>query len=264
MGRAIVSSREPIQIGTVLSGAFGLISRRPAAVLGVGLIATLPAQLLNLLLENLGLLPPLTGTNWVSLAPVLIAAGLFGCILQTFAEGALVGAALAERVRKPIRFFETLIPALQCLPVIIPVALLFALGVSVGFVLLVIPSVILLLAWSVTGPVIVAERTGITEAFRRSQALTDNTRGRIFLLNVAAGLMTAIFHWTVGRLDLLAFDTGSIDANYATQTGSFLVQTLSALVITAFNTALSCALYIALLERSGGSPMTGHLEEIFA
>ncbi len=55
-------------------------------------------------------------------------------------------------------------------------------GVMLGFVLIIIPGIILALMWSLTIPVAVIEKKGLREATARSSALTKGNRGRIFVV----------------------------------------------------------------------------------
>jgi uncharacterized membrane protein len=61
----------------------------------------------------------------------------------------------------------------------------FLLGLWGGFLIFVVPGLILLTMWSVITPAIVIERTGAIAAFRRSRVLTKGNRWRIFLVILA-------------------------------------------------------------------------------
>lgn len=85
---------------------------------------------------------------------------------------------------------------------LVAVSILFGIGVAVGFVLLVIPALILFVIWSVVAPVTVLERPGVWKAFGRSRELVRgngwNVFGLIvivwvivFLVSIAAGLIAA-------------------------------------------------------------------------
>jgi hypothetical protein len=79
------------------------------------------------------------------------------------------------------------------------VSILFGIGVAIGFVLVIIPGLILLVLWSVVAPVTVLERPGVFAAFARSR---DIVRGNgwnvfgvivivfviVFLISIAARL----------------------------------------------------------------------------
>lgn len=68
-------------------------------------------------------------------------------------------------------------------PVILPLigaGLLSGIGISIGFLLFVVPGLILLTIWAVIAPVIVVERTGVIEAFGRSRQLVESNGWRVF------------------------------------------------------------------------------------
>lgn len=82
---------------------------------------------------------------------------------------------------------------------LVGVSILFGIGVGIGFVLLIIPGVILLVIWSVVAPVTVLERPGVFAAFRRSRELVRGNGWNVFgvimlvfvivfLLSIVAGL----------------------------------------------------------------------------
>jgi len=55
-------------------------------------------------------------------------------------------------------------------------------GVGIGFVLLIVPGIILWLMWSLAIPVTVLEDTGLADTARRSSELTKGSRWRILLI----------------------------------------------------------------------------------
>lgn len=92
---------------------------------------------------------------------------------------------------------------------LVAVSLLFGIGVGIGFVLLIIPGLILLVIWSVVAPVTVIERPGVFAAFGRSRELVRGNGWSVFGvivvvflivagLSIAAGLISASLG-TVGR-----------------------------------------------------------------
>src|SRR5436190_13854730 len=60
------------------------------------------------------------------------------------------------------------------------VSILTALGVAIGFALLIIPGLILLVLWSVVAPVSVLERPGVFAAFGRSRQLVSGNGWAVF------------------------------------------------------------------------------------
>jgi hypothetical protein len=68
-------------------------------------------------------------------------------------------------------------------PVLFPlmvVSVLFGLGVAIGFILIIVPGLILLTIWSVVAPVTVLERPGVLAAFGRSRELVRGNGWSVF------------------------------------------------------------------------------------
>jgi hypothetical protein len=78
---------------------------------------------------------------------------------------------------------------------LLAVSILFGIGVAIGFVLLIVPGLILLTIWSVVAPVTVIERPGVFAAFGRSRELVRgngrNVFGVIVLVFLAVILISA-------------------------------------------------------------------------
>jgi hypothetical protein len=89
-------------------------------------------------------------------------------------------------------------------PVLFPLigaGLLAAIGIFIGFILLIIPGLILLTWWAVIAPVIVIERAGVMDSFGRSRGLVRGSGWQVFgvivvlfvIQLVLAGIVNAIF-----------------------------------------------------------------------
>ncbi len=63
---------------------------------------------------------------------------------------------------------------------LVAVSILFGLGVGIGFILLIIPGLVLLVVCSVVAPVTVIERPGVLQAFGRSRALIRGNGWNVF------------------------------------------------------------------------------------
>jgi len=253
------ADEKPFEIGRVLADTFALIGERSLTVFGIALIVTVPSQLLKAAM-------PLVVATWhitdyrMGFFTGAILGGLVAGIMNVFGQGALVRAALAQREGTRLGFLETLSPALARLPALLAVALLSMLATMVGFLLLVVPGVLVTMMLYASGPVLIAEDTGVINALRRSRALTRNLLGSIFLLMLAAGLGNGAVALLGGWLGKIFFQTGDLD--YPFSLGPFLYSSLLDLLIAAFSTALVCTLYAVLLERQSGTRQD-HLHRIF-
>ena len=90
------------------------------------------------------------------------------------------------------------------LPVFI-IAMLSLLGMGLGFVLLVVPGIIVAVGWSVVVPVRVVERTGVKETFSRSWDLTKGHRWKIFWLVVMYAIVSYLCALLVAALAGISF-----------------------------------------------------------
>jgi hypothetical protein len=98
--------------------------------------------------------------------------------------------------------FSSVSPVLAPL---IAVSILAGLGIGIGFLLLIVPGLILLTFWSVAAPVTVIERPGVFRAFGRSWALVRGygwpvfgTIVLVFLLVIAASIAAALIGLALG------------------------------------------------------------------
>ena len=78
------------------------------------------------------------------------------------------------------------------LPTLLVTAVLYGIGVGVGFVLFIVPGCILLTIWAVIAPVIVIERAGVSAAFTRSQGLVRDYGRPVFGTVISATLIAAV------------------------------------------------------------------------
>jgi Uncharacterised protein family (UPF0259) len=63
---------------------------------------------------------------------------------------------------------------------LLAVSVLFGIGVGIGFVLLIVPGLVLMVIWSVVAPVMVLERPGVFAAFGRSRELVRGNGWNVF------------------------------------------------------------------------------------
>jgi hypothetical protein len=256
----------PIEIGRVLSNTFGLMGRRAGTLCALGGLVILPTRLLTWQLVRNAILPatPDVISTEVTFWLGLFAISALATIMLDFGQAAMIGASMAQREDRSMGLLETLAPALRRLPFIMLAGLLHFVGFMIGFVLLLVPGCIVMTMWSVVGPVMGAEQTGVIQSFRRSMELTRGTRWQVFWLLMFVGIGEASFNWVIQHFGRRLVETRATDLTYAVEPNAFALFSLVALLVAGFSMALHSTLYIALIDRHGDGPVNNRLAHIFA
>jgi MFS family permease len=166
-------------MGRVIQRTFGTVGRNwvTFAILALPLSA-LPQALLQMQMAGArGLEAPALGFGF----GVALIALVGGFILQA----GLTYGSVADLNGRKASLGECLSVGLRNILPLLGLSILMGLALAAGFILLIVPGVLMALAWSVAVPSLVVERTGVFGAFRRSGDLTRNHRGAIFLLALA-------------------------------------------------------------------------------
>jgi hypothetical protein len=182
---------------------------------------------------------------------IVVAATFLVAILSTASLQALVARGVKKDAHHPTD--RNGLSAIGQAFAVLTLGLITGLGTMIGFVLLIIPGIILTLAWFVTVPAMVTERLGVMDAIRRSNRLTGNARGSIFGLVVAISLAGLLFGWLV-QLAASAANNAVVSA-----IAGPAEQSLTGLI----NAALAVAVYNEL-RRSQEGTAEESLEAVFA
>jgi hypothetical protein len=119
-------------------------------------------------------------------------------LLLALVGGLLVQGALVEVVRdlhegRPVARVPAYYDRTRGrLGTLVGASFLYGFGVVVGFVLLIVPGLIAIARWSLVVPLVMIERLGAREAFRRSSTLVSGRTGRVLVLVVVANLLTGL------------------------------------------------------------------------
>jgi hypothetical protein len=158
-------------------------------------------------------------------------ASLIGYIAMNILQAGVIHGTVDDLNGEKADFKDCLVTGARFLLPVIGISILTGLAVAVGLVLLIVPGVLMMLAWCVNIPVVVVERKGVFEAFGRSAELTRGHRGAIFLLlviyAVIAWIVSAVGLALTGGLDLAALSAGGFKpAQWALLTVFQLVEAL--------------------------------------
>jgi hypothetical protein len=188
---AITRSIEP---GKVIGEAFETYRSHAGALLGGALIV-------------IGIAGVIEGLLSVSGSLIL---GILGALIGLAAGFLYIGyvVKLVQDVRDGRRDFsvgELFSSATPYLGRLILAGILAGIGVTIGFILIIVPGLILLTIWSVISPSIVVEDKGIFEAFGRSRELVRGNGWPVFgaivltfLIIVVVGIVASLIGEAIG------------------------------------------------------------------
>lgn len=256
-------------LGRVFSRAFSTIGSNPLTVFGISFVfGALPGLVMNYVAQNLGYSQQnlttgvITPLFFFTIFGVTIVLGIFFSMLT---QGALVRATAAYSEGRKASFSESALAGARVAFPLFLLGILLALGVMAGFLLLIVPGIILYLMWAVAAPALVEERTGVLEAFGRSRFLTKGARWQIFAL----GLVILVIYWIFSAVTgaILVYIYGLQGLATAMQNGLpiawLLVSGVITTILTAIVTATQTSLYIELRNWKDG-PASEKLADIFA
>ena len=219
-------------IGKVIGTSFAVLTRNIvpfaiiAAILSIPYIivervyAVDPTQLQAMIRQ--GQLPPGFG-SYIALYLIVTvvtssltsAALVYGTFQDLRGQKATIGDSLT-------RGFSALVPVLLA-------AIAYTILYMIGFILLIIPSIIVVVALWVYVPAIIVERMGVGDAFRRSRELTKGSRWTIFGLLIVIAIGAWLVSWVVGLV--FGFALGSSGVEWAGVVARILISAFGAVSV---------------------------------
>lgn len=168
-----------LSVGATLSEVFDIYRDQAGVLLPVAFWLFLIVAIVN------GLTEGHFGLFWlaivVSFAVGTLYQGTVVSLVQDVQDGRR-DSSVGDLMRSVMPVFGTLVGA----------GILAGLGIGAGFILLIVPGLILLTMWAVIAPAIVVERRGVFDAFGRSRQLVRDQGWPVFGTVVIAYLITFI------------------------------------------------------------------------
>lgn len=217
-----------IGVGDVISEAFSIYGQNVGALLGSAIVVFVVVGLISGLLQNTGSIFLILLATAVRVAGDALYVGFVVELVSDVRDG--------RRDQTVGDLFNAAAPYI--LP-LIGFGILAGIGIAIGFILIVIPGLILLTFWSVGAPAIVVEGVGPIEAFKRSWDLVRGEAWSVF------GVLLLVFLIVLIAQAIL----GAIGA--AIGAGGFIVAVIVAAAITAPVYAL--AVSVLFFDLGGGA-----------
>jgi hypothetical protein len=251
-----------ISIGRVFSRAFGTLRSNPMATFGIAfLFGSLPTYALLYLITVLG------SETFDNLGPAAVVVGaIFSAMVAVFlwiiTQGALVRATVAYSEGGKASLGESAMAGLSVALPLFLLGILSALGLALGFLLFLVPGIILYVMWAVAAPALVEERLGPIEALGRSRYLSRGARWNVFGLTLVMTVLYWLFSALVEGLSSLWY-SGRVDAMSGFPLGYLTVSVVSGTITSAIWGVIQTSLYVELRDWKDG-PQTDALAEVFA
>ena len=254
-----------VSIGRIFSRAFGTLRSNPLVTLGIAfLFGAMPSLLLAYVVQVSG-----TQAFEVLGSAAVIALAIFSAVvaimLAMITQGALVRATTAYSEGRKASLGESAMAGLSVALPLFLLGLVSAVGIALGFLLLLVPGIILYVMWSVAAPALVEERLGPIEALGRSADLTSGARWKVFGLTLVVVVLYWLVSALVGLLTVMWY--GGLANFAATGTmgmpiGYLLINGIFGTITSAVWGVIQTSLYVELRDWKDG-PRSEALAEIF-
>ncbi len=190
----------PLSTGELLDRTFFLYRTNFALFIGIFALphlVVLAYQCVGLTLQNSR--PQLTRALFTmvwGLGTLLLTS-----IVSAASQAATVVAVSQVHLERPTSIADSFSRVKGEIAGVVGLSILMGMCVGLGFILLIVPGILLALSWSVAVPVKVLEEKRASEAMSRSSELTKGDRGRIFviwfLFLVASVGVSVLLHWPI-------------------------------------------------------------------
>jgi hypothetical protein len=194
------------------------------------------------------ILAGIAGSSFVLFAISVVLALAVGTLYQ----GMVVSLVAAKRAGQPEPSVSALFASVSpVLPTLLITSVIAAVGVFIGFALLIVPGCILLTVWAVLAPAVVIERRDVSGAFTRSQELVRGFGWPVFGATISAALIAGVATLVLGNL-------GESIAG-----GPFLrivFSTLAATFAAPITALVAAVLYYRLLTLKGNADSSAHVD----
>jgi L-cystine uptake protein TcyP (sodium:dicarboxylate symporter family) len=247
-GAGGASTFGPKGLGDILSTAFDLYRSNAAQLLQLVAVVVVPLSFIQAVLvagalDDLGEIDQTTGQvsgGFFTSLLVLAGTGLIGWVIQQVLLGALTRGAAGSLIGRAVDVGASYRYALSRLGGLIILALLYAIIVAVGFILLIIPGIIFGVFLAVAMPSFIVERKSASEALSRSWNLVSGSFWHTLGVIVVAFILAGIVNGVISALGGSTF------------IGSWLMSAVAQVITAPFVALVGVVLYVDLRVRREG------------
>lgn len=256
-----------LDIGRVIQGTFGVIGRNFVTFFVLALVLSgLPTAIFGYVQAGQTAAAASGDFNFsIGYLSTIGLGGLATMITAAILQGSLVFATVQDLNGAKPSLGEGLATGLRAFLPLLGLSILLVCALVGGFILLVVPGLMMLCAWIVVVPSLIADRTGVMGAFSRSAELTRGNRWRIFGLLIIVWIVALLIGAIGGGVAaaMALGDSGVDPVQTARSPAIFIGSTLINTLTTMVTSAGVAVLYVELRKaREGQGPQW--LSEIFS
>jgi hypothetical protein len=212
-----MSDQARLDIGGVIGETFRTYGAQAGLILGAAFVIFLPIAIVDGFIENQGgFLLSVVG----SIISIVGAYWFQGMVVQAVRD--------IQDGRRDFTLGGLFSSVRSVVGTLILVGILAGIGIGIGFILLIIPGLILLTIWAVVGPAVVVDRTGVFGAFGRSRELVRGHGWAVFAVIFFFFIIIAIGHAIIAAIAGAVSDT-VVGYALASLIGNLLLAPLGAL-----------------------------------
>jgi uncharacterized protein UPF0259 len=188
-----------IEPGQVISEAFETYRNHAGALLGGALIVIGISAVINGIFATTGSLALVAIGALISIVATVLYTGYVVKLVQDVRDG-----------RRDFSVGELFSAAAPYIGTLFLNGLLAGIAITIGFILIIVPGLILITIWSVIAPSIVVEDRGVIEAFGRSRELVRGSGWNVFGAIVLAFLIVIAVSIVAGLIGSAVNDAGRV------------------------------------------------------
>jgi hypothetical protein len=239
-------SLRPRGLGEILSAAFDIYRNNAAPLLLIVAVVVVPVSFIGALLGqafeptestvDVGGVPVESRSFFIALLAALVLVAI-GIIIWAVSEAAILRGAAQATIGDPVDIEASYRWGLRRFGSVLLIALLVGLAVAIGFLLLIIPGIILLVFLSVTIPALVVENRRGTDAMKRSWNLVSGNFWHALVVILVAAIITGIVGGLIGAIG---------GSNWFLR---WIFQAIAQIITVPFTALVTVVLYVDLRAR---------------
>ena len=186
-----------------------------------------------------------------------LVASLIGIVLSTLYTGMVVELVNDTRDGRLDQSVGGLVRSVG--PVILPLiglSIVVGIAVAIGFILIIVPGLILITIWAVAAPAVVVERKGIFEALGRSRELVKGNGWQVFGVIILFFLIFFVIGLVLGALGAALGDAGQVILGWVGRVATAPLVALAAAILF-FELKSSKGETAAVAGPPAGAPIAG-------